>query len=190
MENEFTGADVEDQVKDAEAAVEEVAGSNGVPDKENLLAGVRKLRDERVGEDHKKDLDIPGYDGLLMARFRPYQMSKSERAANSLRERAERGDPVILDVACDTLVHACSEILVRKNKDSDPISIDDEVPVRFDTRLSEVLGLGVPEPPKGKARDVVKALFFTEQGIVAMAMTVDAWLRDVYKEVDEELLGE
>lgn len=184
MSDELTGAGIE---KDVNEVVGELNGSNN--DVGVLIDGIRTLREQRVGEDHFKDLDIPGYDGLIVARFRPYQMSKSERASKSLRERAQRGDPVILDVSCDTIAHACSEIMVRK-PDGTIVSIDEDVPVRFDQRLSELLGLNVPPPPQGRARDVIKAMFFTEHGIVAMAMTVDAWLRDVYKEVDEDLLGE
>lgn len=169
---------------------EEVVGtSNG--DVGSLLDVVAKQVNENRTRDYHKDLPIPGTGGMLVARFRPYPVSKSERSSRSLRQRVENNEPVILDVACQTLIDACEQIMVRKSQDAEPIPVDDEVPVKFDERLADLLRLSPPgTPPLKRARDVVKALFPTEQAVLALATEVDGWLRDVTKEADQEALGE
>jgi hypothetical protein len=169
----YTPVDVEDEPTAA------------VDSSSTLLAHVREQRDKKLAEDHYLDVDLPGYDGLLVARFVPFPVAKSERAAPSMRKKMDKGEPILLDSACDTLINACEQIMVRKPGETDPIAIDDENPVRFDSRLAELIGLGKSET----SRQVVKDLFFTEQGIIAVAMTVDTWMRDVTKEADEEFLG-
>lgn len=153
-----------------------------------LLDQVRQRRQEILSTDYYKDVDIPGYLGMLVARFRPYTASKSERHSKSLRQRVERDEPVILDVSCQTLIDACEQVMVRKGRDTEPMPIDDEVPVKFDARLAELLRIDLG--PAGGARAVVKALFPTEQAVIATAMEVDQWLRDVTREADSVVLGE
>jgi len=162
-------------------------GASVLDERSVLLDQVRERRQQILTTDYYKDMDIPGYIGMLVVRFRPYSASKSERHSKSLRKRVEANEPVVTDVSCQTLIDACEQIMVRKDSESDPIPIDDEVPVKFDARLAELLRMG--ENVQG-ARAVVKALFPTEQGIIAMAMEVDQWLRDVTRDTDETLLGE
>ena len=150
----------------------------------SLIARLRALREEAKA-DHHLDLDIPGYEGLLVARFKPYSIAKSEAKANVLRKEMGKKRSVLLQASCDGLIDACDEVLIRKTPDADLQPVDDVTPVRFDSRLAELLGIQATT-----AREVVVGLFPTEQSILAMNVAVSEWLQDVTRDVDEDLLGE
>lgn len=163
--------------------------SNGSTDDTSALIGqIKDIRKKIAKGDFKKDLPIPGYGNLLVARFRPYAIAKSERKSKGLRDRAERDEPFLLDASCDTLIDACEQIMVQKPGWDEPRPIDDEMPIKFDARLAELLDIELPE--RGGARAVVKALFPTEQSIIATSIEVTRWLNTVSGEVNEEALGE
>lgn len=153
-------------------------------DETSLMAQLRAMREEAKGDKYL-DVDLPGYKGLLVARFRPYPVAKAEAKTDVLRKKMGKR-PILLQLACDTLTDACDEIFVRKTPASDLVSIDDTTPVQFDSRLAEYLGI------KGAAtaRQVVIETFPTEQAILDLSNTVGEWLKDTTAEVDEELLGE
>jgi len=169
-----------------------LAGTNGeVPadDKSALFDQLKEIRKNLVETEFVQDFDIPGYNGMLVVRCRPYEISKSERKAMVLRERSSRGESVLLDAACDTIIDATEQVMVRK-PNGEIVPIDDELPVKWDERLSQLLGLNVPPPPQGTARMVVKTLFPTEQSITALSMEITTWLRDATKGLDQAVLGE
>lgn len=160
--------------------------SNGHDDRANLLGVLRQVHQESKAKDYKLDLEVPGMQGLMMLRFRPYNTGKAERKADALRKRMEAGEPILLDAACDTLADSCAEVFVRKSRDLKWEPLDDEDPVKLDARLGELLQFSGATTP----RKVVKQLFPTEQTITAMAVKVSNFLTDINQEVDEEALGE
>lgn len=151
----------------------------------NLLSQVREQR-EAVRSEHIKYLDIPGYNGLLVAKFRPYPVSKGESKTLAIARSRGDNNPVLLGMSCDNLINACEEILLRNAK-GDLIQIDDEAfpPIAFDVRLADHLGFEAKS-----ARQVLVGLFPTEQSIVAMSGEVSQWLQDTTRDADNELLGE
>lgn len=161
----------------------------------NLLARVRELREEAQG-DHHLDLPLPGLGDYVWARFRPFPFEKTERKIEEFR-RAQGKQPIIVKAACDTLIEACEQIMLLPERfKGDPgqgganlIPIDDEAvpPIRFDERLAEAFGFNKPSMT---ARQVVRAMFPTEQSIVAMNVRVSEWMQDVTRESDQQLLGE
>jgi hypothetical protein len=172
----------------------------GADDTAALLGQLREIHNEIKKGDFYKDMELPGYKKLVWVRFRPYPVAKGGRRAKMMRKRFEDDDPtLVLDSACDTIIDACDQILllpVRFDGDPGPKGenlrpIDDEVPVKFDYRLNEILSLGLPTTGKGpSARMIVKELFPAEQSIISMATELTDWLRDVTKETGEEFLGE
>jgi hypothetical protein len=169
----------DDQVIEAEEP------TNGkVSDVDSLLRGVRELRQEKLSADHFLDLDVPGYNGLIVARYRPYNINRSEKRSLSMRKRMERGDPVLLDSACDTLIDACDEIFFRK--DGKLIKPDEGATIRYDQQLADLLE--ITNAPS--ARDVVKSVFFTDQSLINQSIAVEEWLKNAFQEVDDDLVGE
>jgi hypothetical protein len=184
-----SGTDVDDQ---------EGANGQGMDDTGALLGQLKTIHDEIKQKDYHRDTEIPGYQKMLWARFKPYPVAKGGRRAKVMRKRFEDDDPaIVLDSACDTLIDACEQIMLLPPKFGGDIGedgenlkpIDDESFIAFDSRLADLFNIEVPSHGS-KARAVVKGLFPTEQGIVGMAMELSEWLRDVTKESGEEFLGE
>ena len=161
-------------------------GGGTADDRGALLGVLRQIHGEAKQKDYKLDVEVPGLKGLMMLRFRPYNTGKTERKADALRKRMEAGEPILLDAACDTIADSCSEVFVRKSRDEEWKSLDDEDPVKLDARFGELMQF----PSANTPRKVVKELFPTEQTITAMAMQVTNWLTNAAQDSDEEFLGE
>jgi hypothetical protein len=149
-----------------------------------LLNQLRGKREELKG-DHYLDLDIPGYDGMLVGRFRPFPIEKSERKMREFQKLMGK-QPMLLKAACDTLIDACEQIMVRKEAGAEPVPIDPDVdpPIAFDSRAADLFGFQA-----NTARQVVIGLFPTEQSIVAINVEVSRWMQTLTRDTDEELLG-
>jgi hypothetical protein len=161
-----------------------------VPDERaGLIGQIAALREEAKGE-HWLDVEIPGYKGLLWARFRPFPVEKTEAKVKQLQK--VRG-PVLLDASCDVLIDACEQLLLLpakyngdKGEDGENlIPVDTDLPVRFDQRAAELFK--VPNPT-GSSRGVVKGMFPTEQSILAIQVRVSSWMQDVTSETDDQLV--
>lgn len=161
-------------------------GANGAGNdaRMNLLASIRAKREEAKG-DHVLDIDIPGYEGMVVARFRPFPIEKTERKMAEFQKMVGK-QPVMLKAACDTLIDACEQIMIRNGPEDEPKPIDADAvpPIAFDSRLAELFGYSATT-----ARQVVLGLFPTEQAIVAMNIRVSGWMQDVSSDTDRELLG-
>jgi hypothetical protein len=166
----------------------------GVTERDDLLAKLRGLHKEAKAE-HHLDLPIPGYQNLVWARFRPYEVAKSESKIKEFQKI--KNSPLLLKAACDTLIDGCEQIMLLPEKFGGDIGPDGEnlipidaeaVPlIRFDSRLEELFNI---ENPSRNARGVVTGLFPTEQSVLAMHVRVSQWMEDVTIESDETLLGE
>lgn len=196
-EHELPEPDAPEQDDDA-LDTGESNGYSGAEDVATLLGQVADLREEAKAE-HHWDRPIPGYNELFWARYRPFPASKTERKTAELRKIMERGGPVLLQAACDTIIDACDQVMLLPPRfEGDPgaegenlIAIDDEVPIRFEYRLAELIVKNKDELNGIKtARDVVKAIFPTEQAIIAQNIEISRWMQDVTRNVDRDSLGE
>lgn len=162
----------------------------------SLIDQIADLRDE-AKKDHHLDLPIPGTRNLLWARYRPFQSAKTERKTAQYRKQMERGGAVVLTAACDLLIDACEQIMVLPaHFQGDPgdqgenlTPIDDAIPVQYDSRLADLFIKNPQERAFIKtARQVVLAMFPTEQSVISTNITVTQWLNDVTKDADGELI--
>lgn len=184
----------DDQVTEA------FGGSTINPVAANLLDQIGEAIEESARDQHL-DLAIPGTNDMLWARFRPFPVAKTEAKAVKMQKAMERGRPIMLAAACDTIVDACEQILVLPPQfDGDPgedgehlVPVDDTIPVMFELRLAQLfLGRKSPElVTKIKtAREVVLAIFPTEQSIIAMNVEISQWMNNVNKRTSQEVVGE
>lgn len=176
----------EDDIQGSTQGIGPEGASDGeINEDGDLLATLREKR-TALKEDHSLDLDLPGYDGLLVARFRPFPLEKQEKKMAEF-QRAQGKQPILLKAACDTLIDACEQLMVRKPGQDEPVPIDPDAlpPIAFDDRAAKLFKFEAKT-----ARQVVIGLFPTEQSILAMNIRVSNWMTDVTRETDEELLGE
>jgi hypothetical protein len=163
----------------------------------SLFEQVADLREE-AKKDHWLDLPIPALDNLVWVRYRPFPAAKTEQKQAELQRISERGGAIMLRASCDTLVDACAQIMVLPPKfdgnigpkGENLVPIDDEIPVQFEQRLVELF-VKNPEERAGikTARDVVLAMFPTEQAVIAQNVEVSRWMQDVTRKSDSDLLG-
>jgi hypothetical protein len=155
----------------------------------SILDQLGEIRQEIKEQAEPLDLEVPGYKGLLFVRFRPFPVARTERKVEQFQRQVKKKQPIVLNSACDTLIDACEQLLV-KNTDGELIPIDEDMPVGFEQRLAEMLKMPGADQMTS-ARQVIKGLFPTEQSILKMASTVNEWLQgELNEEADEEFLGE
>lgn len=141
-------------------------------------------------------LEIPENGGLLFAQYKPLPFAQSEALAKRL-DSDKKVDSKTVAGSCDTLISACLGIYV-KDPDHEaadpetglrPIDPDAPAPVRFDSRLAEILGF--PADEKSGARGVVRKVFLdNEYAIVRQNIDYSRWVQGIDKNNDKEFLGE
>lgn len=166
----------------------------------NLLDQIGDAIEESARDQHL-DLAIPGTNDLLWARYRPFPVAKTESKQDQMRRAIERGRPIMLQAACDTIIDACEQVMVLPPQfDGDAgeegenlIPIDDTIPVQFELRLAQLF-LKKKHPDlvarMKTSREVVLALFPTEQSIIAQNVEISNWMNNVNKHVAQDAVGE
>jgi len=159
---------------------EEAAGAR--TDNGSLLSRIRERR-AQLQEERHLDLDIPGYDGMLVARYRPLPWDEvkkiGEKVEKSKNPRKE------LYAMADVLVRACDSIWFRDPETNELRPVQSGEPVRYDDRLAEALGFTADS-----ARQVLLATFNNDLAVTAHHMEAAEWMQASDVEVNEDLLGE
>lgn len=152
---------------------------------EELFDSFAELRAQRKAIQSAKthDLDIPGYNGRLVARYTMLGFDRvnkiQTRSINILKDTTAQ-----MNAQIDTLIAALEQVCARKN-DGSVVPIDDEHPIRFDKRLAALFGFEAES-----ARDVVKGVFVHEMYIVDQHQDLIMWMRGMTSDVELEALGE
>ncbi len=182
----------------ARAATEDPKLENGTAQgsEEQLLAGplpdsplaegqspFEALRRKREGIEVEKQiqLEIPGYEGNLAARYKSLGYREIRKQAKRIASKG--GDEAENEVtyAATVIARMCETILYRASDEDQlrPIhefaeALGDE-PVRFDERLAEtVLGIeGVSGPAQ-----IVRLVFRNQYAVLDHFGRLDAWLRE------------
>lgn len=164
-----------------------VAGSTGP---QSIMDSLKAKR-ESIGAQKFQNLDIPGYDGELVARFKRMKWE----ALAEIAERAEEGRSKrkALNGHADVIATACEELLIRRmqpggEEELTPMHelFPDEfgsTPVRFDPRLASFLNLDIDGTPT--ARKVVFGVFNNDLAVTALHNDLGAWMQSSKSEEDE-----
>lgn len=157
------------------------AETNGSQPSGGLIDALRARREELQKERHL-DLDVPGYRGLLVVRYKPidwdWLKKIGERADRNYHPRKE------LMAMVDVLVKSCDSVWTRDQGELKPVDPEGAI-VRFDEQLAAILGF-----ESQSARKTLLATFNNDLAVTAQYNTVSEWMQNVDLEVDEELLGE
>lgn len=152
----------------------------------SVLGELRKARAVIGAGATPIDVAIPGYRGMLIARFRWVPVSDLASTAKSLRAIKDATQQQ-LAAAADALVACNDEILVRVDDKLESLT-HEGLPVTFANGVGLTLALGLPKPTS--ARECVFSVFGNEYGMVDVATKLMGWLEDTSREVDEAHLGE
>lgn len=178
-----------DQSTTEQPTVEVPVGSNGHGDAGSLMATLRARR-EALAAERRLELEIPGYAGLLVARYKPIEWEE----ASAISSKVIDSDDPRADLlgAADLLIACCEEMLTRNGDKLVPLSEGPELeqsvrdvlgnqPVRYEERLAKAFGFEAE-----KARAVVLDLFRNDFAVIDQHREVLAWLRNANPQVDED----
>jgi hypothetical protein len=139
-----------------------------------------KARREDLRKERHLELEVPGYGGELVVRYRPVPWDGLREIARKVdRSNHPRKE---LNGQVDTLIAACDEVLIRVEGDLQPI--EDGQTTRFDG-LPDLLGYEATS-----ARAAVFGLFNNDLAVVTAHNDLAEWMAGAEEEADEELLGE
>lgn len=155
-----------------------------------------RLRDRhrQLQNEHHKDIEVPGYGGDLIARYKVMSPDDIKRASK-LVERLPEAERLNV-AAIDQIIAACDSLWTVDPSDPNAdenglVPLDPATPdLRFDTRLAAWFGFEADS-----ARGTVRAIF-TVEGVVNMPAILDhsskigRWMQDVSQEVDGAFVGE
>jgi hypothetical protein len=165
--------------------VDVVANGSGDSSAISPLDQLKQQYDEvQESRGHTADIDVPGYDGLLVAHYRLMTTKEVERLAkqfNKIKSISERN----LLTASTILAAACEGISLTVNGEDQPLHEIKEydTPVRFDSRLAETFGFEAK-----KSFDVMMAVFPTEWSIIDQYRKLSRWMSDTTKGDFEDFL--
>lgn len=161
----------------------------GLPEPEDsgtLLGELRKKR-EAIAEETDLYLDLPGYDGQLIAHYKRLDYDQVRKIA----ERAEKSKNPnrMLFAQCDLIAEACIEILILKDGNREPLyhafpELGDE-PVRFDNRLGQALGFD----PEGSARRAVLGCLNNPLAVAPHHNELALWMQTAEGLEAEDFIG-
>jgi hypothetical protein len=163
-------------------------------------------RDEMAREKHELVLDVPGYRlrgvNRLAVRYRYPEGGAKALAAMEARAVQKGIEDAIVAMQIDYLVACCDEVLTRDD-DGELQRLEpneDAPPLKFGKRLAELFRIEIPEEEKAKARFVCRRVFspgFAETGVwegdivlTGQSQDVQAWLRSIHSQTNEEFSGE
>jgi len=149
----ITAAVVEDHRSELDDAADTAAALGG-----SVIDQIVARRERRAQRRVRHDIPIPGWDGDIVARYRPITHKQGEELAAKARRLLADEDPhADLYALCDRLIASCDTILIRTPDGLQPIGEVAELdrPIRFDRTLAELLHLGAAD----RARDVVVRMF-------------------------------
>lgn len=157
------------------------------PADDSILAAVRQ-RAAAITAEQTVDLEIPGYEGVLLGRYHAISISKFNRLTGN-----EVQVP-FLDwrSAADALASALDGLYAIKNDEVVPLYTSGD-PARYDDELAQNLGLAVTER---SARAVMAALFGGggkgESRVWQHFLTYQQWLMEgaAQEEVATRAVGE
>lgn len=163
--------------------LEEYVETDGDGKRSGSLFEDLKRRRDQIGEERSILIDIPGYNGHLVARYKMVEWSQMRRIFRRMDKM--KGDARELYAMCDVLITCCDELLYREKPDGEPQSLEEGRITRYDDFLAANLGFEAPN-----ARAVVLGVFKNDLALAAHHSELVDWLQSSREDVDEEALGE
>lgn len=172
----------------------------------SILDRITARRDEIArSEPAVLDVEVPGYEGLLVVRFR-YPEGGWKVISTAVERAADTRNPDgALTGNIDVLLACVHEVLGRDPATGDLVPLDrsaqpGDPPLRFTKELAALLKIAVPDEIKSKGRFIARHVFSPRaeatgiyDGDVALMTTggrVISWLQGERDRVDEGLAGE
>jgi hypothetical protein len=156
----------------------------------NLKDALRK-KFEGLSKTRTGDFDVPGYDGLLVARHRRMKTEEVVALGEHIDSPAQGDNAAIARASvllnADFVATSCVELFARGDNGKLQ-SIGDGHPIRFDAEFAKLMGYEVT--PEEGAREVVLRTFdYNELALKRHADAVDEWMTSLTVHTQEADLG-
>jgi hypothetical protein len=162
---------------------------------DTLLDRFRQKRDD-ISKNTLYTLDIPGYDGELVVKYRrtPDIWDRMKKIAQ--RMESSKNPRVELIGMCDVLINSCEGIFIRANNVLNPLNealaerglqeeyADLDEPIKYDDRLRTFLAIGHDEAKS--AREVVMRVFVNDLALTAHYGELQEWFNSSRKQDAED----
>lgn len=152
-----------------------------------------KARREAIGSDKFQNMDLPGYDGEFVARFKRMRWEALADISDQAQSGGNRSKRKVLNGHADVIATACEELLIRRilpggEEQLVPMNeffpeVFGDKPVRFDPRLSQFLEINIDGTPT--ARKVVFGVFNNDLAVTAMHNELGEWMQSSKGEEDQ-----
>lgn len=181
MEAHDTFATEHDDDEEPLAAPDEVQASS-------ILDDLRARRQE-ISQRKTVDLEVPGYDGKLVVRYRRLEWEELSKIGN--RAEKSKNPRKVLIAHVDTIVGACEEVFYRQVPGGPLVRLADVIPdneeglpVKYDQRLADFFGV-----EGGSARKVCLAVFNNPLAVPIHHNELAEWMQLAGAEDDEGFTG-
>ena len=173
---------IQDPVNDSIDRASAAAGEHSLA--ERVRARARQLDRGNL----RLPVDVPGYDGDLVAFFRKVPFAELKVIGEKIDRERNRDQEIELNAACDVLLRTVDDVMLRDPSSPTGFSrlADDQLGLGSD--LAEALGLG--SFPDG--RSALKRIMGAggDAGILGMFDEVISWTRGKAVEAREQIVGE
>jgi hypothetical protein len=165
------------------------------PDAGSVQSVAERLKDRRkkIGSDKFEYMDLPGYDGEFVAKFKRMQWEALANIADNAAGGGNRSKRKVLNGHADVIATACEELMIRRiqpggEEELVPMNeffhdVFGDKPVRFDPRLSNFLEIEIDGTPT--ARKVVFAVFNNDLAVTALHNDLGEWMQSSKGEEDQ-----
>lgn len=147
-----------------------------------------QARRAALQKDTTKAFDVPGYEGILKARYRVLTWKEIGQVGDRIAKNEKDLDKATAElyIAADTLARACEAVY---DADLDESRKDDD-PLPSGSRWSPTLAhdLGFPEPQS--ARQAIFAIIARDTQVITHYRTMMDWQDGENQRIDEDLAGE
>lgn len=182
-------ADTENTTEEVE--LDEVAETNGAGD-DSMLDQLRSMH-QRIGADRSVDIDIPGYHGKLVGRFRRLDFPEVEKIGRKVQAMRDKHNPLAaLYGQCDVLGESLTGFYLRKDpakrEEIEPLSQGfpqlGEGPVLWDgaAKLVSEDGADIPDTVRGCIRRVIN----NDLAVAPLQAELALWMQTVRSEDEED----
>jgi hypothetical protein len=173
----------QDPAEEFETPPTPVPPEKAVSQLDRLKERRRKAREDR----EPLELDIPGYGGELVAKYRVLDYDELEKLEEKglKMARAQEGE-VKMKITIDTIAKACVGIFLREGDNLRPLNEVDskfgDEPVCYDERLAGAVGVDHGR----KVRTLIREMFPTDLSIFSHLDRISNWMEGVNDADDQD----
>lgn len=153
-------------------------------DQPSILDQLVAARQE-TAENQTVDIELPGYKGMLVARYGLLDNSELAKIAKRVRKQYKKQEEQVLAISCDILISAC-EGFYHRNEAGELQTITKDGEVLSYHNAGDFLQFETTSA----RNSVIQVFAGNELAVVDQQVRLARWMRNTGVDVDTDLLGE